>query len=64
MNTICLYNFVLILRGLKYFAALVPIIAEAVINIYLYLYLDTFRRIFIFRSFAYVFSMLTVCSIG
>ena len=45
---IFLYNFVLILSGLKYSAELVPFIVHPVINIYIYMNVYTFCRIFHF----------------
>ena len=46
------YNFVLILSGLKYSAGLVPFIMHPVINIFIYINVYTFCRIFHFRNFA------------
>ena len=46
------YNFVLILSGMKYSAGLVPFIVHPVINIYIYMHVYTFCRIFHSRNFA------------
>ena len=52
IHIIFLYNFVLILSGLKYSAGLVPFIVHPVINICMYMHVYTFCRIFYFRNFS------------
>ena len=52
IHVIFSYNFVLILSGLKYSTGLVPFIVHPVINIYIYIHVYTFGRIFHFRNFA------------
>ena len=55
------YNFVLILSGLKYSAGLVPFILHPLINIWIYMHVYTFCRIFHFQNFAQPASLQPSC---
>ena len=64
MHIIFSYNFVLILSGLKYSAGLVPFIVHPVNNIFIYMHVYTFCRIFHFRNFAQPPSSRPSCCIS
>ena len=51
----------IVLSGLKYSAGLVPFIVHPVINIYIYMHVYTFFRIFYFRNFSQPPSLRPSC---